>query len=522
MDTKALKIILLFGLGIILSFHASTATAAATWSKPVVFGTHGEPNSIDPASVSNSSSEGIVINAVYEGLTRYLRDGKIIPRLATSWTISDDAKIYTFKLREGVKFHDGSDFNADAVKIAFERTMALNLGVAFILNGVKEIKVVGNFTVEIILKKADATFWFGLPHIKVISPTALKANQKDGDWAKDYFLANPVGTGAYRMTQWDRGSQLVLTAFDDYWGGWEGKHIKEFILRYGLDYATRLLMLEKGQIHLVDYAGLSDVRRAAQNPDIVLHSGNPLWGFYQFMKMDGPLANPKVRKAMLHAFPYEAMIEAMAKFADPMKSSLAPTMSGYCEVFEPKQDLEKAKKLLAEAGYPNGGFKLKQAYRFANEPRKMAAQLYQEALAELGIEVVLQDIEWGVFVQAQKKKETAYDMSSLWVISPIPYGGAQLFLIGHSSMQGAGRNWAFYNNPKFDALLTEAKSLSPENQRMNELLCEAQKIMMEDVVVIPIMVSQILDLTRKELHGFEYDPYGYPADLHIREMFLAE
>ena len=499
-----------------------TEAAVTVWSKPVVFGTHGEPNTIDPATVSNSSSEGWVINAAYEALTRYRRDGEILPWLAESWEISDDAKTYTFHLRDGVKFHDGTDLDAEAVKLSFERTKDMQLGVAFILDPVGEIRVVDELTVEITLSEQDIAFWFGLPHIKVISPTALEANRKDGDWAQDFFLENAVGTGPYRVGRWDRGSQLELVAFEDYWGGWDGKHIQRFIIRYGIDYSTRLLMLEQGEIHMVDYAGLSDVRRAATNPDVVLHTGSPIWGFYQFMRQEGPLADLKVRQAMLHAFPYDAMLEVMQHFAEPMKSPLSPDMLGYCEVFEPKQDLEKARELLAEAGYPDGGFELKQAYRFANEPRRQAAQLYQEALAELGIEVILEDIEWGVFVQAQKQKDTAYDMSSLWVLTPVPYGGAQLFLIGHSSQQGIGRNWAFYDNPEFDALLDEAQRLSPEDPKVNELLCEAQRILIEDVVVIPIMASQRMDLTRTELKGLEYDPYGYPGDLHIYEMFLED
>jgi peptide/nickel transport system substrate-binding protein len=152
----------------------------------------------------------------------------------------------------------------------------------------------------------------------------------------------------------------------------------------------------------------------------------------------------------------------------------------------------------------------------------MAAQLFQESLAELGIEVVLDDVEWGVFVQAQKEKDKAWDMTSIWVSTPVAYGGSQLFLIGHSSQQGIGRNWSFYDNPEFDALLEEAKVLSPEDARLDELLCRAQQMLIDDAVLIPVMVSQIMDLTRTELKEFEYDPYGYPADLHIYEMYLEE
>lgn len=500
-----------------------TEEVTTIWSDPVIFGTHGEPNSIDPATVSNSTSEGLVITAVYEGLTRYTQDGEIIPWLATDWEISDDATVYTFQLREGVKFHDGTDFDAEAVKTSFERTKDMQLGtVAFVLEAVDEIEVIDDLQVRITLSTPDINFWFGVPLIRVVSPAALEANAGEDGWAQDFFRENGVGTGPYRVERWDRGTQLILTAFEDYWRGWAGKHLKQFVIRYGLDYSTRILLLEEGEIHLVDYAGLSDIRRVETNPDITGYANSPVWGFYQFIKQSGPLADVNVRRALLHAFPYEDMIEVMQGSAELMESPLSPKMIGYCEVFEPKQDLEKAKELLTEADYEEGEIKLTQAYRFANEPRRLAAQLFQEAAGEIGIEIELEDVEWGVFVQAQKEKDTAYDTSSLWVSTPIPYGGAQLRLLAHSSMQGVGRNWAFYENPGFDALLEEARTLSPEDPRLNELLCEAQQILIDDVVVIPIMVSQNWDLARTELKNYEADWYNYPVDLHLYEAWLEE
>ena len=511
----------LFLLAALLTALVPATAQDTEWTGAFVLGSCCEPNSLDPAAMGISQTEGYVINAMYEGLTQYSAEGEIAPRLATGWDISEDALTYTLTLRDDVLFHDGTPLNAAAVKLSLERHAALGLGnLGFILAPVDTVAAIDDLTVEITLSTADFQFWAGLPHIKIVSAAAVEANEVDGDWAGDFFRENAVGTGAYQLVRWDPGRQTELEAFADYWRGWEGAHIERFIARYGLDYTTRLLLMEDGEVHLIDWAGLSDARRAADNPDINLNFGNPLQGFYHFMKQDGPLADPAVRRALLHAYPYDAMIEVMGGFAVPLTSPALAGTVGHCDVFEPTQDLEKARQLLAEAGYADG-FTVRQAYRHANEPRRFAALLFQEALAELGIEVILDDIPWGTFIAAQNNFDTAYDMSSHWLNIPIPYAGEMLYRLNHSELIDTGTgNWAWYSNPEFDALLEEAPTLAPGDPRIDELLCEAQQILIDDAVVIPAMLSQYLDLTHATVRGYRYDPYGFPGDLHLHDIYL--
>ena len=222
----------------------------------------------------------------------------------------------------------------------------------------------------------------------------------------------------------------------------------------------------------------------------------------------------------MHAYPYSAMIEVMQGFAVPLTSPALSGTVGHCDVFEPVQNMDRARELLAEAGYADG-FSVRQAYRHANEPRRFAAVLFQEALAELGIEVVLEDIPWGTFIDSQRNFDTAYDMSSHWLNIPIPYSGEMLFRLNHSDLIDTGTgNWAWYNNPDFDALLEEAPTLAPGDPRIDELLCEAQQILVDDAVVIPVMLSQYIDLTHSSVQGYQYDPYGFPGDLHPYDIWL--
>lgn len=491
------------------------------WTGTFVLGTCCEPNSIDPAAIGASQTEGYVVNAAYEGLTQYDRDGQIVPRLATSWEISDDALTYTFTLREGVHFHDHTILNADAVKVSVERMQALQLGnLGFIIAPVAEINVLDDLTVQFQLSEANSQFWSGLPHIKIVSAAAVAANEVDGDHAEAFFRTNTVGTGAYTVARWDPGRQTELVAFEDYWGGWSGKHVEQFIVRFGLDYSTRLLLMEEGEVHLIDWAGTSDARRAEASDAITLNVGNPLQAFYHFFRLDGPLADARVRRALMHAFPYEDMIAVMQGFAVPLTSPALQGTTGHCDVFEPVQDLEAARALLAEAGYADG-FSVRQAYRHANEPRRLAAQLFQEALAELNVEVILEDIPWGTFIQSQGSFDTAYDMVSHWWNIPIPYAGEMLYKLAHSDLIGTGTgNWAWYDNPEFNALLDGAPTLTPGDPQIDEMLCAAQQILIDDAVVIPVMISHYLDLTHSSVRGYQYDAYGYPGDLHVYDIYL--
>lgn len=494
------------------------------WSSvPLIQGTCCEPNTLDPAAVSNAATEGIIMNAAYEGLTRYTIEGEIEPALAASWKISDDSLTYTFNLREGVKFHDGSDLNAEAVKKSFERQKAVKLGVSFLLDSVSEIDVVDDMTVEFTLTQPDVTFWFGVPRIKIISAAALAANEQDGDWAQDYFRENIAGTGPYRLDRWDHGRQLEMIAFENYWQGWEGRHIQRFILRFGVDMASRLLSLEQGDMHIVDWAGLSDVRRVADNPDIQLITGRANWSqYYHWMdNQRGPLEDVRVRQAMLHAYPYEEMWEVMEGYAVPLDSPIPEYMIGYCKVFEPKQDLERASELLAEAGYADG-FQVKQAYKIENEVRRLAAELFQEDLAGLGVEVVLEDIPWGNFLQAQSQKDTAYDFVSANAGSPVPWSGTLLFNLGHSSVQGTAGNYSWYANPEFDALIEEAQRLPPNDPKADDLLCQAQQKLIDEAAFIPVMINQYLEVRRAELKAPPFDSYGFPYDIHLYDMYLEE
>ena len=196
-------VIVLIALLLLIPVHAQDVQ----WTGAFVLGTCCEPNSLDPAAIGISQTEGYVVNAMYEGLTQYSRDGEIVPRLATGWEISDDALTYTLTLREGVQFHDGSTLDAAAVKLSLDRHKALGMGnLGFILAPVDSVNVIDDMTIEIQLSAADFQFWAGLPHIKVVSAQAVADNEVDGDLAGEFFRENAVGTGPYQLAPLGSGT----------------------------------------------------------------------------------------------------------------------------------------------------------------------------------------------------------------------------------------------------------------------------------------------------------------------------
>ena len=143
-------------------------------------------------------------------------------------------------------------------------------------------------------------------------------------------------------------------------------------------------------------------------------------------------------------------------------------------------------------------------------------------MAELNIEIELDDIPWGTFIGAQKNFDTAYDMSSHWLNIPIPYSGEMLYRLNHSSLIDTGTgNWAWYKNQKFDNLLEKAPTLAPNDPKINKLLCDAQKILIDEAIVIPVMISQYIDLTHSSVKGYKYDPYGFPGNLNLYNVYLS-
>jgi len=411
---------------------------------------------------------------------------EVVPALATEWELSEDGKTYTFKLREGVEFHDGCPFNAEAVKTTFDRVMDIGLQVAGELEMFKEVEVVDDYTIKIHLKSPDPLFLMRLRRVYIVSPCAIEANKTaDDPWARNWFFDHEAGTGPFKLIQWIHGDRWTTERYDDYWAG--PAKLDGTISLLVQEIGVQRLLLEGGAIDFALDLTAEDAKEVMKNPAIVVaqpESSGILWMISMNTK-HGPLADKKVREAMRYAFDYDAHIKySLGGFGTIARGPVPPVLPGFNEdIPEVHQDLEKAKALLAEAGYPNGGFTLKMVHLPAETGEELrGAEILRDALAKLGITLELQAMDFGAKMGLFESPEKSPDMSGYYMFPQLPDASTALLGFYHSNdVRPKGYNLPWVMNPKLDELL-EKQIGEMDPVKRQEMLDEIQRILWEDEV----------------------------------------
>lgn len=489
---------------------ATTSTGTQWMSSPFVYASCCNfPAKLDPAAASDQP-ETQVVRMAYEPLLEYkFGTYELVPQLATSWSISPDGKEYTFELREGVKFHDGTDFTADAVKYSYDRAKALKLGVAAFLSSVDHVEVVDENTVKIVLVAPDANFQWAVPTVRIVNPVATQANEVNGDMGAEWLKTNFNGTGPYQVTRLDPPNAIYFTAFDDYWGGWDGPHFQEAIWRFGMDYSTKVLQLEQGNLDLVEDIAFTDAERLGADPNLdVIVAPQARCACWFMNTASGPLAKPEVRKAMQASFPYETVsTDVFPGLAAPMAGAVPPGLSDLEPADTPwKQDLDLAKELLTQAGYTDQGPTIRLGYVEGLELESLPAQVWQSDLAKIGVNLELFPVPWGTLVEAMGSPDTAYDIGVILVGNPTPYGGEYLKRWAHSEL--AAYKWTFYKNPELDALIEKA-ALSTNAAERQELLSQAETILLDNATTVFGFYTNRIMAKQKDLQGYVFPLWSY-------------
>lgn len=481
------------------------------------------PASLDPAIASDQPSTQ-VSRLAYEPLVDY--DGgssELVPHLAESWSVSDDGLVYTFNLRQGVQFQDGTPFNAEAVKYTVDRILAMNRGVAAFVTSLERAEVIDEYEVQLVLRGPDANFQWALPSIRIVSPAAARAHEVDGDWGTEWLRENMVGTGPYRMVQYDPPNTIQVTAFEDYWQGWEGPHFKDAIWRFGMDYATRLLNLEQGQIDLTESVGFSDVPRLRGNPRVeVMVSQLGRCACFFLNTAGEALSDPAVRRALQLTFPYETVTENL--FPDntyPMRGGVPEGLSDIdLSEFSPwHQDLQRAREILDEAGYAEENITLSLGLIPGMEIAELPAQVWQSDLASIGVELQLEPVPWGTLVEVMSQPETAYDIGIVFIGNVSPYAGEYFKRWGHSEL--AAYKWTHYRNPELDAMIEQA-ALTTDPEERQDLLVEVHDTLVEEAVMVFGFGEQQIMAHRSDLGGFEFPTWRYLLATDLYDLYRTE
>ena len=465
-------------LAVGLSLAAAGGCLAAE-GKNLIFALGAEPVSLDPANQTDNPSE-IVVRHIHDNLVEFTEKGDIVPQLAASWETSADGLTWTFKLRQGVRFHDGTPFNAQAVVFNIKRntdpakrTLRTSLYEPFIADA----RALDDYTLEIKMKKPFGALLAHFAHGAggMISPAAL---QKHGD---KYGL-NPVGTGPYVFVEWKAGDRVVVKRNDAYWKG--QPKIEGVIFKPVPEAASRVIMLETGEADVVFPVPLMEVERLNKGKTSKIILGDTARVIYIGMhQQKKPFNDKRVRQAVNYAVDKESIIKnVLMGMAKPSKSVMGALVWGAHPVGEYKHDVEKAKKLLAEAGYPNG-FEVNLWTPDGRYP--MDAQIAEAVatqLAKVGVKVKIQRWEWAAYQTNTRKppEEAKYDMFLLgwapstgdadWAIRPLLYS---------SEWMPKGDNRSYYKNANADALIKQGMETSDQSKR-REIYKKAQEVLVED------------------------------------------
>lgn len=503
---KLFKRVALGLLAIVVAASWAVAPGAQAKTNTATYAMYGDVKDWDP-SVAASLEVMMLVN-VYEPLLWYNPPGgetQFTPALATGWSVSDDGLAWTFKLREGVTFHDGEPFNAAAAKASIERTRTMKKGTYYIWGSVDRIEAPDEYTLVIRTKKPTpidliASSQYGA---YIFSP---KAAEKGTEW---FNKGNAAGTGPYKVRQWAKGQQVVLEKNPSYWGGWTDKNFDRVILRIVTENATQVQMLKSGEADFISLVPADSVAMLDKEEGISAYA-TPSWKNSQFLinTQKPPTDNKKFRQALTHLWDYETVVrDIYAGHAEVARGIVPVTMWGHnAKLPKPTFDLDLARKLLAESGVPEKDRKITMAYIGASEEYKNSALLFQEMARQVGVEVELLPGEWGTIWSNAKKLETAPNLQSMtwWPTYPTPND----WLIGlFRTEEKALFNLSHYANPVYDKLVDEGTALEGSDRAAAiAKYAEAQQILVDDAVAIFYADIKSRIARRTKIEGLEVNP----------------
>lgn len=488
----------------------------------LVYARGGDSTSLDFASVSDGESSRVTKN-IYESLLDYDKDSfEIVPGLAHDWEVSEDGLTYTFFLEEGVKFHDGTDFNAEAVKINFERWSDPDNEYGFKDDGyiyplygamfggyqgddghiIKEVNVKGDHEVEFVLNEPLGSFLqtMAMHYFAITSPAAL---EEYGSKINE----NPVGTGPFKFVSWTKDDQIVLEKNEDYRKDGLPK-LDKVIYKVIPDNAARLIALRSGEVDIIDDVNPDDAAGIESDDNLQLfeRSENNV-GYLGFNNQKEPLNNKQVRQAINHAIDKQSIIDALyAGYATQSKNLIPPNYLGHNDdVKGYEYDPEKAKELLAEAGYKDGFdielWVMPVSRPYMPDPEKVS-EIIQNNLGQVGINVKIVREEWAPYLE-----KTAKGDQDLYLLGWSGTNGDPNYffdsLLHSDSIGGENRN--FYENKEVDKLLDQAR-MSVDQEERAKFYKEAQELINEDAPAALLVHSKPLVAAQSNVKNFVPHP----------------
>jgi peptide/nickel transport system substrate-binding protein len=493
------------------AFYGSAAFAK-TPPRVLVVGQIAEPKSLDPAAVTAVNDFRILMN-LYDGLVRY-KDGALEaePALAKSWKISPDGLTYTFALRAGVKFHDGSDFTADAVKFDFDRMLDEKspyhdtgpFPLSFFFSAVKEVKVIDPLTVEFDLKNPYAPFLSNLayPTGLIISPAAIRKFGKD-------IGRHPSGTGAFVFKEWESNSKVVLERNPAYWD--DPSKLEAVVFRPITDANTRAAEMLSGGIDMmveVPPDTLGQFKDGARY-QIYQQAGPHVW-FLILNAKEPPFDDKRMRQAVNYAVNKKAITESLLQGTAQIAAGPTPPAFAwaYDETLQPYAfDPKKAKDLIKEAGYDGKEltFYVTEGGSGMLDPVPMGTAI-QADFAAVGLKVKIETYEWNTFLgKVNPGLEGKANLAEMAWMTNDPDTLPYLALRTAAWPDKGGFNSGYYSNPDVDKLLEQARQSTDQSERAR-LYKKMQEIVHDDAPWLFVANWKQNAVATSAVKGFRLQP----------------
>ena len=463
-----------------------------------------EPESLDPVRMT-SAPAATVGEHVVERLIYMEEDGSLTPMLATGWDSNDEGTVWTFDIREGVEFHDGEPLNAEAVATNLRRFVNPDVGAAyaFLLGTVEEIEAVSEYELQLSLSQPFAPILSHLSHsfIGIVSPAQLEG------LAPEDTIEIPVGTGPYEMVDWSRGDSISLEVNEDYYG--DTPDIPNVRFEFIPESSAQIVALETGEVDAMMRVPPQEVERLEDDPNIeVVRESSVRTIYIGFNNLKEPFNYARVRRALNHAVNKEEIVNGLFEGFTVADAPVVPAVFGHESVGPYEYDPERARELLAEAGYPDG-FEMTIHHPTGRYPLDATvAEVIQDQLSEVGVDVTLETREWSSYLDftGQPPEEAEYDSFLLgWgtVTLDADYG---LYALLHSNQWNPnGNNRGFYENEEVDALLDEARVTTDQAAR-EELYAEAIEIIWNDAPWIFLYNQGQINANRTYVEGLIHHP----------------
>lgn len=498
---------LLLSALVLPAFHLSSPAWGKTPADTLVIGVASDPAVLDPA-VSSDNFDWRVSYPAYDRLVKFkVVNGEgsteVEPMAAESWTVSEDGKTWTFKIRPGITVSDGSPLDAAAVKFSFDRLMKIAMGPAGNLECLASTEAPDASTVVFTLKYPFAPFLqiLAINGCSIINPAVMK-HEKDGDMARGWLAENTDGSGPFTLRQWKRGERLIMEARPGYWGG-EPK-IKRVILRPMREASDRRLALEKGDIDITESILMDQLPALEKNPDVAVRRYDGQFVEYVYVNNTRPaLSDKRVRQALNYAVDFKGIIDFVLQGnGDQAISPIPKGMWGHDDkAFRYERNPEKARALLAEAGVKDLSLTL--IYSERRAVWEQIATILQSNFADIGVKLDLVLLSNATLRDRMGNGDFDLCLGAWSPDFADPYMFANLWY--DSANAGMAGNRSFYSNPKVDDLLRKAARSTNQAERV-DLYKQVQDIVIDDAAYILLYQLKAVVPMRTNVKGFVFNP----------------